>query len=108
MVLERCNIVTSAPCSHRSWQMSCADVLEPITIHFWPLCLAPPWYLEEWNCTPLKMSAPLNLGTLGYPDMPVAKTSCSGSRTIFSPARSTSTFQLLPTCSTFVARVLDQ
>ena len=28
---ERCTIVTSAPASHNAAQMSCADVLEPIT-----------------------------------------------------------------------------
>jgi hypothetical protein len=28
---ERCTIVTSAPCSHRSAAMSCAELFEPIT-----------------------------------------------------------------------------
>ena len=35
-VEERCTIVTSAPASHSAPQMSCAELLEPMTTHFLP------------------------------------------------------------------------
>jgi len=35
-VEERCTIVTSAPCSHSAAQMSCAELLAPITTTFLP------------------------------------------------------------------------
>ena len=36
-VEERCTIVTSAPASHSAAQMSCAELLEPITTAVLPL-----------------------------------------------------------------------
>ena len=33
---ERCTMVTSAPCSQRAAQMSCAELLAPITTTFLP------------------------------------------------------------------------
>ena len=62
---ERWIIVTSAPCSHRSAQMSCAELLEPSTTQCLPAQAAPPGCWLEWCCVPSKVSAPGILGTLG-------------------------------------------
>ena len=71
-------MVTSAPCSQRSAQISWAELLEPMTTAFLPVQSPPPGCLDEWYCSPRKDSAPSNVGTLGYPETPRAKTSCSG------------------------------
>lgn len=44
-------MVTSAPCSHRSAQISCAELLEPITTAFFPV-QSPPVCWEECRCSP--------------------------------------------------------
>ena len=36
-VVERCTMVTSTPASYSAAQMSCAELLEPITTTFLPL-----------------------------------------------------------------------
>src|ERR1700712_2483991 len=64
-VVERWIIVTSAPCSHRSAQMSCAELLEPSTTHFLPSHASPPGCWLEWCCVPSKDSAPGMCGTFG-------------------------------------------
>ena len=41
VVGERCTIVTSAPCSQRSAQMSCAELFEPTTTQRLPAQASP-------------------------------------------------------------------
>ena len=88
---ERCTIVTSAPFSQRSAQMSCAELFEPITTADLPRQASPPGCLLEWCCSPVKVSAPLMAGTLALPDMPVASTRCLGRSVTGLPLRSTVT-----------------
>ncbi|MCY1384035.1 hypothetical protein D9M69_722280 [compost metagenome] len=64
-VLLRWIMVTSAPCSHRAAQMSCAELLEPSTTAFLPAYFSGPGCLLEWCWSPRKFSAPGILGTLG-------------------------------------------
>src|SRR3954451_25348922 len=73
-VLERCTIVASTPASYSAEQMSCAELFEPITITCLPLYRSGPGWRDEWCCSPLKVSMPLNCGMFGLADMPVANT----------------------------------
>ena len=61
-------MVTSAPCSQRSAQMSCAELLEPMTTHFLPANGAPLACWLEWYCSPAKRLGAGNVGTFGGPD----------------------------------------
>src|SRR3981189_2455464 len=84
-------MVTSAPCSHRSAAMSCAELLEPMTTQCLPAQPSPPVCWLEWCCRPLNRSAPEKHGTSGKPDMPVASTTCLGRSVMGLLSRSTST-----------------
>src|SRR5450755_1243264 len=99
---DRCTIVTSAPCSHRSAQMSCAELFEPITTALRPRYSSPEVYLLEWYCSPSNVLAPGTSGTVGMPDTPVAKTRCLGRRVTGWPSRMTSTLHS-PAASSYAA-----
>src|SRR5260221_1272316 len=81
-------MVTSAPCSHRSAQMSCAELFDPTTTHFFPANASPPGCWLEWCCTPLNAFAPGKPGMSGTPDIPVARISCLGRSVTALPSRS--------------------
>ena len=95
-VEERCTMVTSAPCSQRSAQMSWAELFEPMTTHFLPLNASPPGCRLEWWCTPAKSSMPAKFRhvrarpTCRSP----ARAAWDAASSIF-PARSTTTVQRL-------------
>src|SRR5690606_25522597 len=91
---ERCTMVTSAPASHNAAQISCAELLAPITTTFLPAYASGPGCCEECCCSPLNTSCPFMLGTLALPDMPVAKTNCCGRSVMGLPSRSISTSQV--------------
>jgi hypothetical protein len=57
-VVERCTIVTTAPCSHKSAQMSCAELFEPTTTAVLPRHSSPLRYRLECTCVPLKLAMP--------------------------------------------------
>ena len=57
-VEDRCTIVTSAPFSHKSAQMSWAELLEPITTHRLPAHSVPPGWRLLWCCVAPKRSMP--------------------------------------------------
>lgn len=57
-VLERCTIVTPAPCSHRPAQMSCAELFEPTTTARSPFQSSPLRKQLECTCVPLNSSMP--------------------------------------------------
>src|SRR6266567_3314311 len=103
---DRCTMVTSAPCSHKSAQMSCAELFDPITTAFLPWYSAPDEYWLEWHWRPWNVSAPGNFGTTGIPETPVAKTRCLGRRVTGCPSRSTSTAHS-PAASTYEARLAN-
>ncbi len=67
MVGERCTIVTFASLSHRSTQMSWAELPEPMTTHCLPANGAPVVNALEWNCSPRKESMPGKRISLGGP-----------------------------------------
>ena len=52
-------MVTSAPFSQKSAQMSCAELLEPITTAFLPFHASPPGCRLEWWLVPWNVSMPL-------------------------------------------------
>jgi hypothetical protein len=89
-VEERCTMVTSAPPSHSAAQMSCAELLEPITTTFLP-GRHRARMLGGMLLLALEDVLPLELGQFALPDMPVASTSCFGFSTISLPSRSTTT-----------------
>src|SRR5882672_8853753 len=90
-VVERCTIVTCAPCSQRSAQMSCAELFDPTTSAFLAFHSSPFQNLLECTCVPLKLAMPGYSGRLGTALIPVANTRCFGRSTTFSPLRLTVT-----------------
>jgi hypothetical protein len=88
---ERWTIVTSAPASQSAAQMSCAELLEPMTTARLSRYASGPGCSDEWCWSPRKTSIPGISGTFALPDIPVAMTSCFGRRVISSPSRSTTT-----------------
>src|SRR5919107_873522 len=87
----RCTIVTSAPFSQSAPQISNAELLLPMTTQRLPAYGSGPGCAEEWCWSPRKTTCPGSSGTLGLPDIPVAKTRCVGRRVSGLPSRSTST-----------------
>src|SRR6478609_1581018 len=74
--------------------MSCAELFEPITTAFLPTYASGPGCALEWCWSPRNTSWPGSVGTLAFPDIPVASTSWVGCRVSRSPSRSTSTVQV--------------
>ena len=88
---ERWTMVTSAPASHSAAQMSCAELLEPITTTRLPRSRPARGAGTSGAARPGRRPCPGARAGSGWLDMPVAKTSCLGRSVTRAPSRSTCT-----------------